>query len=191
MFVIITLTSFSYQWANGETSIRFVKNIILPYIFTTRKDLGLGEEHMAVVIFDTFKGHTGSEMQSLLLENNIISVIVPNNCTDVLQPLDLSFNKPLKDHLRSKFQLWYSEQVSKQMDDGKQPEDIEVDMKLSVMKPLSARWIISAYESLRTEDGIVRGGFVKAGICEAMDEAESDCESENDPFADIDNTIAK
>lgn len=27
-------------WANGETSIRFVKNIILPYISTTRKDLG-------------------------------------------------------------------------------------------------------------------------------------------------------
>ena len=33
---------------------------------------------------------------------------------------------------------------TKQRNDGKQPEDIEVDMKLSVMKPLSARWIISA-----------------------------------------------
>ena len=97
------------HWANGETSIHFVKNIILPYICTTRKDLGLGEEHMAVVIFDTFKGHTGSEMESLLLENNIMSVLVPSNCTDVLQPLDLSVNKPLKDHLRSKFQSWYSE----------------------------------------------------------------------------------
>ena len=102
---------------------------------------------MTVVIFDTYKGHIGSEMESLLLENNIISVLVFNNCTDVLQPLDLSVNKPLNDHLRSKFQLWYSEQVSKQMIDEKQPEDIEVDMKLSVMKPLSARWIISAYDS--------------------------------------------
>ena len=99
---------------------------------------------MAVVIFDAFKGHTGSEMESLLLENNIISVTVPSNCTDVLQPLDPSVNKPLKDHLQSKFQLWYCEQVSKQMNDGKQAADIEVDMKLSVMKPLSARWSISA-----------------------------------------------
>ena len=32
-----------WHWANGETSIRFVKNIILPYISTTRKDLGLGK----------------------------------------------------------------------------------------------------------------------------------------------------
>ena len=27
--------------------------------------------------------------------------------------------------------------------------------------------------------------FVEAGICEAMDEAESDCDSKDDPFADI------
>ena len=46
------------------------------------------------------------------------------------------------------------------MNDGKQPEDIEGDMKLSVMKPLSARWIISACDHLRTEAGIVHGRFV-------------------------------
>ena len=63
------------------------------------------------------------------------------------------------------------------MDDGKQPEDNEVDMKLSVMKPLSTRWIISAIHYLRTEAGIVHGGFVEAGICEAVDEAERDCDS--------------
>ena len=47
------------HWANGKTSIRFVNNLILPYISATCKDLGLGEEHMALVIFDTFKGHKG------------------------------------------------------------------------------------------------------------------------------------
>ena len=68
------------HWANGQT------NIILPYVSTTSKNLGLGEEYMAVVIFDTFKGHKGDEMDSRLLENNIHSVIVPSNCTDLLQP---------------------------------------------------------------------------------------------------------
>ena len=29
------------------------------------------------------------------------------------------------------------------------------------------------------------GGFVEAEICEAMDEAESDCDSEDDPLAGI------
>ena len=55
------------------------------------------------------------------------------------------------------------------MNDGKQPEDIEVDMKLFVMKPLGARWIISAYDYLRNEGGIVRGGLVEGGICQAVD----------------------
>ena len=72
------------------------------------------------------------------------------------------------------------------MDNGKQSEDIEVGMNLSVMKHLSARWIISAYDYLRTEAGIMRGGFVEAGICEAVDKAESDCHSEDDPLADTD-----
>ena len=137
------------RWANGDTCIRFVENIILPYISVARKDLGLGEEHMALVIFDTFKGHKEDEMESLLLENNVLSVIVPSNCTDLLQPLDLSVNKPLKDHLRRSFQSWYSEQVvTKQLDKGEESEDVKVDTRLSIVKPLSARWITSAYDYL-------------------------------------------
>jgi hypothetical protein len=114
------------HWANAETSNRFVKNVVLPYVSATRENLGLCEEQMALVIFDSFKGHKGVDMESLLLENNLLPVIaiVPSNCTDLLQPLDLSVNKPLKDHLRSSFQTWYSEQVSKQLEEGKEPEDI-------------------------------------------------------------------
>ena len=33
---------------------------------------------------------------------------VPGNCTDRLQPLDLSINKPVKDHLKSCFHKWYA-----------------------------------------------------------------------------------
>ena len=175
------------HWANSDASIRFVENIILPYVCTARKELVLGEEHMALVIFDTFKGHTGNEMESLMLKNNIVSVIVPSNCTDALQPLDLSVNKPLKDNLRSKFQSWYSEKVSKQMDSAKKPEDIQVDMKLSVMKPISARWIVSVYDYLRSESGIVCGVFVEAGISEELGENESSSDQGDDPLADIES----
>ncbi len=127
---------------------------------------------MALVIFDTFKGHKGEEMDSLLMENNILSVIVPSNCTDLLQPLDLSVNKPLKDHLRRSFQTWYSDQVSKQLQEGKEPEDIKVATRLSIMKPVSARWIISAYDYLCSQSEIVIGGFSAAGIVEVLESDE-------------------
>ena len=47
-------------------------------------------------------------VHTLLERNKILQVHVPNNCTDLLQPLDLSVNKPFKDKLRSKFTEWYT-----------------------------------------------------------------------------------
>jgi hypothetical protein len=40
---------------------------------------------------------------------------VPANITDILQPMDLAENKPVKDFLKSKFELsnWYAEEVTK------------------------------------------------------------------------------
>ena len=43
-------------------------------------------------------------MQTLLEENGIFRVTVPNNCNDLFQPLDLSVNKPLRISLGEGFQ---------------------------------------------------------------------------------------
>jgi len=57
----------------------------------------LTQDQVALVIFDVFKRHIGDSMQSFLESNKILQVYVPNNCTDLLQPMDLSMNKPFKD----------------------------------------------------------------------------------------------
>ena len=114
---------------------------------------------------------------------------MPSNCKVRLQTLDLSVNKPLKDHLRNKFQSWYLEQVSKQLEQGKESKDSSV----SVMKPHSANWIISAIDYLRSEPSIVRGGFVDAGIVEALDQDENNSETGNldeDQFQDLDRQLS-
>ena len=56
------------------------------------------------------------------------------------------------------------------------------------MKPLGAKWITSAYDYRGSESGIVHGGFVEAGIVQALDqdEAEDHLESDEDPFQDLD-----
>ena len=126
-------------------------------------------------------------METLLQQHNILSVIVPSSCTDLLQPLYLSVNKPLKDHLRSCCQSWhYSEQVSKQLEGGKEPEGIKVDTKLTVVKPLSARWIISAYDCVRSQSWIIYSGFVEAGIVAALESDDKDEIEDEDPFQDLD-----
>jgi len=51
----------------------------------------------ALVIFDEFKGQVIDDVYNMLESNNIQVVKVSSNCTDRLQPMDLSINKPVKD----------------------------------------------------------------------------------------------
>ena len=73
-------------------------------------------------------------VETLLEENGIVRVIVPNNCTDLFQPLDLSVNKPFKDKLRRGFTEWYTNEVAKQLKDGSQADAIHIDMCMSIVR---------------------------------------------------------
>ena len=81
----------------------------------------------------------------LLSENHFLAVKVPNNCTDQLQPLDLSVNKAVKGRLRHSCTSWYAFQVMHQIESGKSIQDVRVNTRLSDMKKLEAKWITSAY----------------------------------------------
>ena len=63
-------------------------------------------------------------------------------------------------------QDWFSQQVAKQINDGKTPEEVTVDVRLSVMKPLQAKWIVSFYDRIQCERGveIITRGWEAAGI---------------------------
>jgi ribosomal protein S21 len=103
------------HWANEQTMMDYVHGILLPFVQEKRRTLSLPPEYPALVIFDQFKGQLTDAFLKLLDLNNIVIVQVPANCTDRLQPLDLSVNKAIKDCLRSKFQWWYTQNVSEQL----------------------------------------------------------------------------
>lgn len=108
-----------------------------------------------------FKGQCIEEIFQLLDSNNILYVLVPAICTDVLQPLDLSLNKSAKDFMRKKFQEWYGSIICKQLEDN--VEDT-VALRLSTMKPLSAQWMIDMFYYFKSHPDIITNGFVAAGI---------------------------
>ena len=88
-------------------------------------------------------------------------LLYPRNCTDKLQPLDVSVNKPAKDFLRHQFQMWHAEQICSQ----ENPDQLEpVDLKLRVMKPLGARWLIQLYDHMKGHPEIIVNGFKASGI---------------------------
>ena len=94
------------HWCNEETTIRYIQIIIIPYVRTTRENLGLPKTFPALMIFDEFTGQTTNQVLEFLEKNNLYYIIVPPNCTDKLQPLDLSVNKSVKEFLSSRFQEW-------------------------------------------------------------------------------------
>ena len=89
----------------------YIDNIIVLYVQRKRKDLKVAPNHPALAIYDEFKGQLTPSIFSLLDSNHIFVVKVPPNCTDCLQPMDLSVNKAVKEFLRKKFQQWYSSEV--------------------------------------------------------------------------------
>jgi len=94
------------HWANGSTSRQYIINILLPYLRKKRAELKLLPNHRALVLFDNFKGECTPEMLKFLDENDISVVLIPPNCTDRLQPLDISVNKSVKEFLHKEFHSW-------------------------------------------------------------------------------------
>ena len=82
---------------------QYVENIILAYVNDKRKELNLSNDHPALLIFDNFKAQTTPNILKFLDSHNLDIVSLPANCTDRLQPHDLSVNKPTKDFLRARF----------------------------------------------------------------------------------------
>ena len=116
-----------------------------------------------------------------------MAVFVPSNCTDLLQPIDLSVNKPFKDHLRRCFAEWYSQQVSIQLEAGTQVENVKINTRLSVLKEIGAKWLTSAFDYIKSHTDIIVNGFVKAGITDPLPSHISVIESVDSFASDIED----
>ena len=73
--------------------------------------------------------------------------------THFFQPLDLTVNDQAKKFCKEKFTTWYSQEVQRQLDSGTSFEDIEVDLRMSVIKPLHAGWLVALYDYLTGAEG--------------------------------------
>lgn len=162
------LTSHSENhWANETTTIACIQSIIIPYVNKERESLGLSNDHCALVLFDVFKGQCTAAVLKLLDDNHILYVTIPSNCTDRLQPLDVSINKPAKDFLRTKFQEWYGLEICRQLERGVTEQ---VDLRMSTMKPVTAQCMIELHSHFAAHPSIIINGFRHIGIKGCIDQ---------------------
>ena len=107
---------------------------------------------------------------------------VPNNMTHYFQRLDLTVSGVAKHFWKDKFELWYTNEVKKQLDEGTEVYEIDIPLKLSILKPIHGRWLLELYDHLRNNKKIIINGFESAGITEAVTQELPD----EDPFANLD-----
>ena len=106
--------------------------------------------------------------------------------THLFQPLDLTIKGYFKQCMKQKFVEWYSNEFMQCLDEGEKFEIIEIEFKLSTMKPLHVKWLMEMYELMTTAPGreICLKGWVKSGISKAIENGSNDI-STLDPSFEI------
>ena len=121
-----------------------LNDITVPYVAKEREKLGLNEAPAALLVMDVFKGQMTDLVLKVLSHNNILLQSVPANFTYLFQLLDVQRgpNGFVKCLIKRKFSNWCNAQITHAMDDGRELDFVDIELRLSIMKPLHGKWMM-------------------------------------------------
>ena len=99
---------------------------------------------------------------------------------------DLTVNREAKKFMKDQFTSWFSAQIQSQLDSGMVLNDVDVDLRLSVLKPIHATWIVGMYNHFSSSEGrqSTAKKWKKAGVTDVV--SGSKTLPPEDPFEDLD-----
>lgn len=160
------------HWSTEQTMLRYVRRVLVPFIDKIRfYQLDRPVHQRALVIMDLFAAHRCDSVLEALKAEHVEVVYVPGGCTGELQPLDVAGNGTFKAHLKREFGRWHSTKVSSNVAQGR---SCKVDLKLSTLKPIHARWLLSAVDTLAKDKDELLRGWQEAGISAAVDQTSTE-----------------
>ena len=74
--------------SHEKEALKYLEEVIIPYVEIERERLDVGKEHAAELIKDVFKDQMTAPVLKRLEDNNIVLTKVPPNMTYLYQPLD-------------------------------------------------------------------------------------------------------
>ena len=102
----------------------------------------------ALLSLDTFSGHLTSVVKEAFDKCRTKLLVIPGGCTSVLQPLDISINKPLKSYIRQSWCQYMIEETDKGVTKVKRPP-----------KEAVIEWILKAQEKIEEKSMIIKKSF--------------------------------
>ena len=128
-------------WCDERVMLYWIENILRPYI----ADMPNIPENpiRPVLMLDRYSCHLMDTVKTQIADLGIDVLYVPGGCTSLAQPLDVGINKPFKDRIRAKWNVWMEHQTEMHGEDY-QPK---------VPRWLVARWIVKATRDINEAIG--------------------------------------
>ena len=125
------------------------------------------------------QAHLVDSVKQAVRQRNTDITVIPGSLTSILQPLDVSLNKPFKDRLCERWNNW--------MIEGQKSFTPTGNMRAASL-PTVCSWVLDAWRSLPAE--MVAWSFKKCGISNLMDGTEDEIlweETEDVPTTPVDD----
>jgi hypothetical protein len=74
-----------------------------------------------------------------------------------------------KKQQRDSFSSWYAQDLKTKLDNGLNVEDVKMCLRLSVVKPLHAEWVITTMPTSKKKKEVGQQGFRLAGILDCFE----------------------
>ena len=160
---------------NEYETINLLENVVYPYFCQLREGLGLQIDQKSLILWDTFKAKSTDKVTNELERLKIVQVMMPKNMTYLLQTLHLKTNMSLKKMEKKCFSEYFTNAITKEMlpDPKRDVTTIEVDLRLSTLKPEHAKVMKKVYEFLQSKKGcdVIKAGWRAASITGVLKEA--------------------
>lgn len=143
--------------------------------FWVRNALGKANRRR-LLVWDSLAAHRVPAVKQLLLnEYRTDYAVIPGGCTSLIQPCDVSWNRPFKDAFRECYDAWlFDGPVSLTPKGNRRPPEREKILQ----------WIKDAWAAVSTK--VVQYSFLKCGISCAMDGSQdhllAEDDDDDDPF---------
>ena len=130
--------SLSYNenhYSNEDELIKLIEEILVVYINKVQREEDLPLNQRVFINLNVLSGQIITTVLHCFKDNNIVVVYVPANMTCLV-------NSCAKKFTSRKFSEWYSSQIMKQLDNGKDLNEIDVLLQVSLLKSFHAQWLV-------------------------------------------------
>ena len=121
-------------------------------------------DHRVLLILDSYKPHKATEVLNNLEERGTDVSYIPGGCTPLVQPMDVSVNKPFKCYIKEQWTQWMAAADTR---DKISRGNLKAPTRQDVIS-----WVSTAWDLIQPE--ILERSFLRCGIANALDGSEDE-----------------